>query len=165
MCAYISCIKLVNNICIMVIYSTPSVDVRLVSDEEIILISWKQKPETDHFKEVYIKVLQFATSIHPTILFCTDLSLIGSLKNEQEAWLNTEYYQQVFNGINSDIYTAVVFSDDHFNAIITNYRAIESETLHSFIHFNYFTELMEAYYWLVSIKKGQDVMVLPQNIA
>lgn len=143
----------------MVIYTTPCVDVEFVADVEFLLIKWKKKPETHEFIETYSRILLYAQENYRTTLFCTDLTLIGSLKNEQEVWLNSEYYQQVYNGLKTDFYAAVVFSEEHFKAMITNYKATETESIHSFIYFNYFTELKEASYWLASIKKGQDALV------
>lgn len=143
----------------MVIYTTPFVDVEFVADVEFLLIKWKDKPDTQEFINTYSRILLYAMGKYNTNLFCTDLTKIGSLKNEQESWLNMEYYQQVYRGLDADIYAAVVFSEDHFKAMITNYRATETESLHSFIHFNYFTELKEASDWLASIKKGQDALV------
>lgn len=92
-------------------------------------------------------------------MFCTDFTLIGPLKNEQEVWLNSEYYQQVYNVLKADTYAAVVFSKDHFNPMITNYKATETEFIHPFLQFNYSTELQEASYWLSSIKKDQVALV------
>ena len=143
----------------MVIYTTPCVEVEFVADIEFLLIKWKQKPETQEFVDTYTRILQYAKGSYQTNLFCTDLTLIGSLKNEQEAWLNSEYYQQVYNGLRADIYAAVVFSEEHFNAMITNYKATETESAHTFLQFNYFTEQEEAFQWLSSIKKGQDALV------
>lgn len=145
----------------MVIYTTPSVDVEFSMDDGVLFIKWKQKPETREFIEAYTKILNYVKDSYRTTLFCTDLSRIGSLKNEQEAWLNSEYYQLVYNNLQADIFVAVVFSEDHFKAIITNYKATETQPQHSFIRFNYFTELNEACHWLASIKKGQDTLVLP----
>jgi hypothetical protein len=143
----------------MVIYATPCVDIKFIDEVDFLLIKWKQKPDNQVFREVYTRVLQYAKESYYTTLFCTDLSLIGSLKSEQETWLNSEYYQRVYNCLGVDIYAAIIFSEEHFKAMITNYKPAKTESLHTFIQFNYFTKMNEAFHWLASIKKGQDALV------
>lgn len=149
----------------MVIYATPCVDILYLKEDKILLIKWKISPDYKEFTSAYLVLIELATSKYPTTFFCTDLSSIGSLKNEQEVWLNTEYYNLVFESIETEIYAAVVFSVDHFKAIISNYKATDVEVLHSFIHFNYFTSSKEACHWLSSIKKGQDALVYPDSFS
>lgn len=141
----------------MLIYSTPCARVEYKEEGNILLIKWNQKPDSDQFKNVYSRVLELAEKEYPTTLFCTDMSACGSLSTEQECWLNEEYYLQVYNSLKDNIYAAILFSEDHFKAIISNYKELEADSLHAFMHFNYFTKTNEAFQWLSSIKKGQDV--------
>lgn len=149
----------------MVVYTTPCVSVEYREEGKILLIEWEKKPDTAAFKDAYTRVLQFATEEYPTTFFCTDMSLSGSFDIEQENWLNQEYYLQVWEGIKENIYAAIVFSEEHFKAIISNYKAMETDAFHPFLHLNYFTETREAFNWLYSIKKGQDAALMPNSVA
>ncbi|WP_461490075.1 hypothetical protein [Pontibacter sp. HJ8] len=119
-------------------------------------ITWKAKPDTEQLKDVYWQALQFVKTYRKICFYCTDISSIGPLTADQEAWLTKEYYPQVFESIQSDIYAAVIFSEDHFKALISNYVAGRILPRHDFIHFNYFTDLAEATDWLLFIQKSQD---------
>ncbi|WP_347159114.1 hypothetical protein [Pontibacter chitinilyticus] len=111
--------------------------------------------------EAYLHILDLLTVNAGLRLYCTDLSNIGALDREQEVWLNLEYYPMVHNLLQSDFYVAVVFSEEHFKAIVTNYQASAPAELYAFTHFTYFTAVDEAIHWLMSIKKGQDTALLP----
>lgn len=130
--------------------------ITLSSEPEVLTITWKAKPDTAQFKDVYWRVLQFVKTHRKTCFYCTDISMIGPLTSDQEAWLNKEYYPQVLNSIQSVIYAAVVFSEAHFNALISNYVAGRILPIHDFIHFNYFTDPAEAMDWLLYMQKSQD---------
>ncbi|HEY4650972.1 MAG TPA: hypothetical protein VIG72_06135 [Pontibacter sp.] len=127
---------------------------------EILQVNWKAKPTDGAFIETYLQGLAFVQDERKVKLYCTDLTQIGPLEREQEAWLNNVYYEKLYEVIEADIYVGVVFSEDHFKAIVTNYVATESAKLHSYIHFNYFTDKQEAFYWLNSIKKDWDTVLL-----
>jgi len=130
-------------------------------DSEIMIIKWLTKPKAAAFKEAYLQLLKLATINNVIKLYCTDLSSIGALDREQEAWLNLEYYPMVYSLIKDDIYAAVVFSEEHFKAIVANYQVEVSAEHQRFINFTYFTDLDEALFWLQSIKKGPDTALLP----
>ena len=147
----------------MVIHTTPCVRIDYGKGSEILLISWLKKPGNEEFKDAYTAALQLVTSAYPTTLFCTDLSLSGALDYDQENWLFQEYYSQVNKMIKAEIYAAVVFSEAHFKALITNYKVVELEKDHPFMHFNYFTQTEEAFHWLRSMKKGQDALLLSNS--
>ncbi|MBF9254693.1 hypothetical protein I2I11_15415 [Pontibacter sp. 172403-2] len=66
----------------------------------------------------------------------------------------------VYNVIKDNIYAAVVFSEEHFKAIVSNYQVASPAAQHQFINFTYFTDLEEALFWLQSIKKGPDTALL-----
>lgn len=149
----------------MVVYATPCVRVEYREEGNVLSIKWKKKPDTTAFKDAYTRVLQFATEEYPSIFFCIDMSLCGSFDMEQENWLNEEYYLQVYDGIKGNVYAAIVFSEEHFKAIISNYKATETDSFHAFMHLNYFTKTREAFNWLNSIKKGQDAALMPNNVA
>ncbi len=149
----------------MVVYVTPCVCVNFKEEDNILFVKWEKKPDTTAFKNAYTRVLQLAKVDYPTTLFCVDMSVCGSFDVEQENWLNYEYYLEVFTGIKDNVYAAIVFSEEHFKAIISNYKAMEKDTFHAFMHLNYFTETKEAFNWLNSIKKGQDAALLPNNFA
>ncbi|WP_242928306.1 hypothetical protein [Pontibacter vulgaris] len=129
-------------------------------DTQSILMKWVKMPETAAFKEAYLSTLNYVAG-HPYVkLYCTDLTLSGSLNREQEGWLYSEYYALVYNIIRDDIYAAVVFSEDHFKALVTNYLATPAVPNNDFIHFNYFTEQEEALSWLGDIYEGRYTAVL-----
>ncbi|MBC5773222.1 hypothetical protein H8S95_04030 [Pontibacter sp. KCTC 32443] len=145
----------------MVVYSTSFSDIIFDSELEILQVIWKAKPTDSAFIETYLQGLTFVQEVRPVKLYCTDLTAIGPLEREQEGWLNNVYYEKLHETINSDICVAVVFSEEHFKAIITNYAATGTSSSHNFILFNYFTDRKEATYWLESVKKGQDTIVFP----
>ncbi|WP_162055869.1 hypothetical protein [Pontibacter pamirensis] len=90
-------------------------------------------------------------------LYCTDLTSIGSLTREQESWLSQEYYQKSFNKLKTDFFVAVIFSEEHFKAVVSNYQIPSALSPHPYVYFNYFTDQQEALHWLESIEKGQDL--------
>ncbi|WP_299821452.1 hypothetical protein [uncultured Pontibacter sp.] len=140
----------------MVIKDTPYVSIVFNVTAEILLIDWIQIPSTKQFKDSYFAALQFVEQKGTIISFCTNLSVIGSLSREQEAWLMLEYYPKVYQCIGENINAAVVFSEEHFKAIVTNYQQPTYLARQEFINFNYFTVFEEAMHWLAIIKKGQD---------
>lgn len=142
----------------MVIKDTPYVSVSHKVDTDILLINWKRSPSVKQFKEVYAAALQYVHQTSFVTAFCTDLTAIGPLNREQEAWLMLEYYPKVFQTIKTNITAAVVFSEEHFKAIVTNYQQPTYLQRQEFIHFNYFTDFQEAMHWLVDIKKGQETL-------
>lgn len=163
---YISCNYSVTLFCTMVVYATPCVSVEYRKVEKVLLINWETKPDTITLRETYSRVLQLATAEeYATNIFCTNMSLCGAFTVEQENWLSQEYYPQVYSGIRDNVYAAVVFTEEHFKAIITNYKDVKTDTFHSFMHLNYFTNTAEAFSWLKSIKKGQDAALLPNSVA
>lgn len=145
----------------MVVYSTTFSDIIFNSELEILQVIWKAKPTDSAFIDTYLHGLAFVREVRPVIFYCTDLTASGPLDREQEAWLNNVYYEKLQESINEDIFVAVVFTDEHFKAIITNYVATEAAATHDFILLNYFTDQQEAFHWLESIKKGQDTVVAP----
>lgn len=145
----------------MVVHSSPYSDIVLQQELEILQVTWKQRPTDAAFVETYLQGLAFVQEQVKVKLYCTDLSKIGPLERDQEAWLNNVYYSKVYETIQSDIFVGVVFSDEHFKAIVTNYTATEVSAVHDFMHFNYFTDKEEAFFWLESVKKGRDTVLLP----
>ena len=123
---------------------------------DILMIKWKKSPSFIEFKEAHVAILQFVETSSSVTSFCTDLTYIGPLSREQEAWLMLEYYPNVYNCIKTDVNIAVVFSEEHFKAIVTNYQQPVNLLFQEFINFNYFTDFREATYWLEDIKRGQD---------
>ncbi|WP_242919517.1 hypothetical protein [Pontibacter liquoris] len=115
------------------------------------------KPNAAIFEEAYLQLLKVVTTANVIKFYCTDLSSIGALDREQESWLNLEYYPKAYDLIQDDIYVAVVFSEEHFKAIVTNYQVTIPDTHHHFIQFTYFTNVEEALHWLQNIK-GQDAV-------
>lgn len=145
----------------MVAVETPCIRIVYYINAELLLIKWLSKPDAAAFTEAYLQLLKIATINNVIKLYCTDLSCIGALSHEQEAWLNLEYYPMVYNAIKDDIHAAVVFSEEHFKAVVANYQ-VEARTEHyQFINLTYFTNLDEALYWLRSQKKGRDTAALP----
>ena len=147
----------------MVVHSTKYSDIIFDSELEILQVIWKAKPTDSAFKDTYLQGLSFIQEVHPVTLYCTDLTIIGPLDREQEAWLNTVFYDKMHEVVRDDIFVAVVFTEEHFKAIITNYAATEAATTHDFILFNYFTDRGEALHWLESVKKGQDTLLFPTS--
>lgn len=145
----------------LVIHETPFVEVAHVKRAEALIIRWKVQPDDCSFRETYLKCSEYVMASQPLTYFCTDLTLIGSLEREYEAWLAIEFYPEFYKKIQKTIYAAVVFSEDHFKALIVNYQLPADSQAHAAIHFNYFTSQEEAWFWLESIKKGHDTAVLP----
>lgn len=143
----------------MVIEETPSVTIAYCFKTNGILVRWQEITCLDGFKEVYGKVFDFAVKQYKIKHYCIDLRLAGALTREQENWLTSYYYNEVNRVIKDCISIAVVFSEEHFKAIIRNYYAAAEIQQHDFIQFNYFTDVKEAEYWLCSIQKGQDTAV------
>lgn len=148
----------------MVVYSTTHSDIIYNSNEEILYVNWKQRPSNNAFIETYLRGLEFVQEQVPVNLYCTDLSQLGPLEREQEAWLNNVFYSKLYDVLKTDIYVGVVFSDNHFKAIVTNYTATEATAHHHYVHFNYFTDREEAIFWLESVKKGRDNILLPTQM-
>ncbi|WP_133242766.1 hypothetical protein [Pontibacter virosus] len=121
------------------------------------------KPDTEQFRNLYWQVLQFVKNSPNIRFYSTDISRIGPLDAEQEAWLSREYYPQVSDIIGEDIYAAVIFSEGHFKALVNNYIASQLLPLHEFIHFNYFTVKEEAMDWLLYMQKGQDLAIFAKS--
>ncbi|WP_161887964.1 hypothetical protein [Pontibacter russatus] len=120
------------------------------------------KPDDATFADAYLTALQFLKHIFPIKLFCTDLTLIGPLTRTQELWLSQECYKKSYNVLQDDFFVAVVFSEDHFKAVVFNYVLPETAYAHEFVHFNYFTCQNEALHWLASINEGQDTALMPR---
>lgn len=148
----------------MVVHSTTYSDIIFDSELEILQVIWKAKPTDSAFIETYLRGLSFVQEVRPVMLYCTDLTIIGPLDREQEVWLNTVFYDKMQEAVNSDVFIAVVFTEEHFKAIITNYVATEAANTHDFILFNYFTDRLEALHWLESVKKGQDAVLFPTSL-
>ncbi|GAB3195198.1 hypothetical protein ABID22_003598 [Pontibacter aydingkolensis] len=142
----------------MVIKDTPYVGISHDVATDILFINWKQKPTIKQLKDTYLSALQHVQQTCLITSFCTDLTAIGPLNREQEAWLMLEFYPSVYQIIKSSINAAVVFSEEHFKAIVTNYQQPAYLSRQDFIHFNYFTAYQEATHWLIDIKKGQETM-------
>ncbi len=144
----------------MVVYQTSYVTITHCTETDAILIAWLKKPGTHAFTAAYLAGLEYIKS-HPYIkLYCTDLTQSGGFDIEQESWLNSEYYSQVYKVVRDDIYAAVVFSEEHFKALISNYHATPYTSSNNFIHFNYFTDQQEGLTWLKDISKGQQAAIL-----
>jgi hypothetical protein len=143
----------------MVIFETPFVNILHLSNVKTFIIKWLCKPDNAAFIEAYGALLQFVTENHLIRRYCTDLTSIGSLTREQEAWLSLEYYQKAYNVIQAECYVAVVFSEGHFKAIVSNYQLPAALPPPDYVQLNYFTDQEEALHWLESIKEGQDAAV------
>ncbi|WP_147383245.1 hypothetical protein [Pontibacter oryzae] len=111
------------------------------------------------FKAAYLSALYFVETQPCIRLFYTDQILIGAFDAQQEGWLVQEFYPKVQHIITEDIWAAVVFSEDHFKAIVSNYKVPSALPVQRFIHFNYFTNRQEAELWLKEMKKGQNLLV------
>ena len=140
----------------MVLKDTAYVELRHCVDTDILLINWKRSPSIKQFKDSYLTALRYVESTYLLTSFCTQLTAIGPLSRELEAWLMLEFYPNVFQIIKSPINAAVVFSEEHFKAIVSNYQQPNYLSRQEFIHFNYFTDFEEAMHWLVDIRKGQE---------
>ncbi|MEJ8755468.1 hypothetical protein WG947_00550 [Pontibacter sp. H259] len=145
----------------MVVRSTIYSDIIFDSELEILQVIWKQKPTDSVFVDTYLHGLNFVQEVKPIQYYCTDLTQSGPLDREQEEWLNNFFYGKLHETLKAEVFVAVVFSDEHFKAIVTNYTATKLANLYDFLHFNYFTEKQEAYFWLESVKKGQDAILFP----
>lgn len=144
----------------MVVADTPFLNLYYYADAGIMQVSWKKKPTVTALQEAYWKVLAFGTDQKSVRLICTDLTESGSLDREQEAWLANVYYKKVYDAVQDDIFVAVVFSEEHFKAIVYNYQITPHDAAHDFIQLHYFTSLKQAFDWLTYIKKGQEVTLL-----
>ena len=147
----------------MVISESTYAFANYLTEANVLLISWKLKPDRKQFRNLYWQVLQFVKTNPKICYYSTDISRIGPLDAEEEAWLSREYYPQVFEIIGKEIYAAVIFSDDHFNALVNNYIASHLLPQQDFIHFNYFTDQAEAMDWLMYMQKGQDLAFLAES--
>ncbi|TPE46019.1 hypothetical protein [Pontibacter mangrovi] len=146
----------------MMIFDSPYVHISFREERGLLLIQWLRKPDHAKLVEAYLCALDFVSSSLSTLFFYTDLTSIGPLSREQENWLTQEFYPKVYQCLQTDIFAAVVFSEDHFKAIVTNYQLPSAALQHHFIQFNYFTSQEEALQWLLDVKKGQDVANLPR---
>lgn len=147
----------------MVISDSSYAFVHYSKSANVLCISWKLNPGIEQFRNLYWQVLQFVKSNPKICFYSTDISCIGPLDAEQEAWLSREYYPQVSKIIGQDIYAAVIFSEGHFKALVNNYIASPLLPVHDFIHFNYFTDKEEAMDWLMFMQKGQDLAILAKS--
>lgn len=141
----------------MVVSDSSHALVTLSEDSAVLSIKWKAKPDMAHFRNLYWQVLQFVKANAKICYYNTDISQIGPFDPDQEAWLSREYYPKVLDIIGENIYAAVVFSEGHFKALVSNYIASPLLTPSDFIHFNYFTDNAEALDWLRYMQKGQDL--------
>ncbi len=144
----------------MLINESPSAFIEYFADCNGVLIKWKKLKDLRSFKVVYNKVLERAVKKYKIKYYCTDLRAVGPLSREQEAWLVSEYYHAVYRELKDKIALAVVFSEEHFNAIVHNYQLPAVNKQPDFIQFNYFTDLREALDWLRAMQKGQDQTIL-----
>ncbi|WP_299985630.1 hypothetical protein [uncultured Pontibacter sp.] len=147
----------------MVISDSSYALVTYLKEAGVLSISWKLKPDTDQFRNLYWQVLQFVKTSPKICYYSTDISRIGPFDAEQEVWLSREYYPQVSDIIREDIYAAVIFSEGHFKALVNNYIASQLLPVHDFIHFNYFTDKAEAMDWLLYMQKGQDLAMVAKS--
>lgn len=147
----------------MVISNSHFAQVTYLEEAGILSICWKLKPDMEQFSELYLKGLQFVKANPGIRFYSTDISQIGPFDVEQEAWLSRVYYPQVADIIGENIFAAVVFSEDHFNALVNNYVASHQLPLNDFIQFNYFTAIEEALDWLLYMQKGQDMVLAAQS--
>lgn len=147
----------------MVILQTPYVRITYLNQFNSLLIKWLRKPDDVTFVGAHLTALQFSIDSHTVKLYCTDLTSIGPLTRDQESWLSQECYKKSYNILQDDFFVAVVFSEDHFKAVVSNYVVPSADPIHEFVHFNYFTNQSEALHWLESIKKGRDIALIPAN--
>jgi len=145
----------------MVIFETPYVVITYLYQFSCLEINWLQSPDDKTFVNAHLAALQFSIDNHTIKLYCTDLTSVGSLTREQEAWLSQECYKKSYHVLQDDFFVAVVFSEEHFKAVVSNYALPSATPAHDYVHFNYFTDQAEALHWLDSIKKGQDTALLP----
>lgn len=144
----------------MLVNESPYAFIEYFAGSNGVLIRWKKLKDLRSFKTVYNKVLERAVKKYKIKYYCTDLRAVGPLTREQEAWLVSEYYDAVYRELKGDIALAVVFSEEHFNAIINNYQLPAENRQPDFIHFDYFTDLREALNWLKAKQEGQDATFL-----
>ncbi|SFF90719.1 hypothetical protein [Pontibacter chinhatensis] len=144
----------------MVIHQTTSAIITFRQKDSVLLIQWLRKPDTGQLMDTYLRALAYVCSNRQTYYFCTDQTLIGSLDRDQEEWLSQEFYPKVYDCIQGEIFAAVVFNNEHFKALVTNYQVPALLPQQHFIQFNYFTKLQEALQWLSDIRKGQDEALL-----
>lgn len=149
----------------MVIYQTSGVSITFQEEESLLLMQWLRKPGMDQLMEAYLHALNYVCEKRQIHYYCTDQTLIGPLDRDQEEWLNQEFYPKVYECIQREIYAAVVFTNAHFQAIVTNYQVPAVVPQQHFIHFNYFTKLQEALQWLSDVRKGQDEVLLSPQAA
>ncbi|MCJ8167387.1 hypothetical protein MKJ04_21275 [Pontibacter sp. E15-1] len=145
----------------MVVLETPYVKISYLFQVNCLSVSWLMRPTDAVFIEAHVAIVEFLSKNFPVKLYCTDLTLVGALTKDQETWLATECYNKTYNILNDDFYVAVVFSENHFKAVVSNYMVPSSETADDYVHFNYFTDQEEALHWLENIKKGQDSALFP----
>ncbi|GAA4436084.1 hypothetical protein GCM10023188_28740 [Pontibacter saemangeumensis] len=118
------------------------------------------KPDDAAFVHAHLAALQLSLERQSVKFYCTDLTSVGALTREQEYWLNQELYKKSYNILQDDFFVAVVFSEEHFKAVVSNYIVPSATPSHEFVHFNYFTDQAEALQWLRGIKKGQDTALI-----
>lgn len=145
----------------MVLLETKYAEISYFHTFNCLHIRWLLKPDDAAFVSVHLTALQFSIDNHVVRHYCTDLTLIGSLSREQEAWLLQECYKKTYFVLQDVFFVAVVFSEDHFKAVVTNYVVPSAAASPDYVHFNYFTDQDEALHWLESIKKGQDTALIP----
>ena len=157
---YLSELKKLKSLYSMLLLETEYVIIRYIEEVNCLNIRWLMKPDDAAFVRAHLATLQFSLDRHAVKYYCTDLTLVGSLAREQEYWLNQEFYEKSYNILQDDFFVAVVFSEEHFKAVVTNYVVPSATPTHAFVHFNYFTDQGEALHWLGSIKKGQDTALI-----
>lgn len=149
--------------CAMVISESSLAQIAFLDTRGALSIRWKAKPDMEQFKVVYLEALRFVRGVGKIRYYSTDISQIGAFDTEQEAWLSREFYPQVSDCIKTEIFAAVIFSEGHFNALVTNYAASNLTSTSDFIHFNYFTNEEEALDWLSFMQKGQDLVLYTRS--
>lgn len=147
----------------MVISNTSFAHISFMEAEQVLSICWKTKPDIGQFKNLYWQALQYVKTRPSIRFYLTDISAIGAFDMDQEVWLSQEYYPQVSQHIQADIYAAVVFSERHFKALVSNYVAAHLNPLSDFIQFNYFTDSEEALDWLRYMQQGQDLALVAKS--
>jgi hypothetical protein len=147
----------------MVISDTKFAQVTYLEEVGILSICWYRNPTMEQFTHLYLQGLQFVKENPGIRFYSTDISRIGPFDAEQESWLSRLYYPQVSEIIGEVIYAAVVFSENHFQALVNNYVASHIVPLSDFIQFNYFTNSDEALDWLRYMQKGQDLVLAAKS--
>lgn len=145
----------------MVIFETPCVEISYLFQVSCLFIKWLSRPDNATFVEAHSAVLQFSIDNPVVRSYCTDLTSVGSLTREQESWLSLEYYQKSYKKLQCTFFVAVIFSEEHFKAVVSNYQVPSALSPHPYVFFNYFTDSYEALHWLECIEKGQDSALLP----